>query len=196
MPLPTIPNVYRCSFTFGASGQIAVNVIHLHRSASTASAVWNDIKTIGDANFDTVFNPWAAMDNDYVILDLTVLPLDGVSASVSGLPDEAWHGGGSGQRLPAMAQIVHFGTDTRGPRGRGRVFIGPIVEGEVTEGLMENSVRAGTALNWINFADALDAEGLSLVVASYVHEDFNEVTAISAQSVPGIQRRRNERLAS
>jgi hypothetical protein len=193
MPLPTITNVKRVAFPFSGGGQFTcVNVLNFRTTASEAD--------LGAAIFDALdnggaYNPWTALDSDFSCPTLEIIALDGASATVfvNGTPIE---GDGTGDMVPNCAQVVSFHTTQRGPRGRGRVYIGPVTEGNITNGSFTDTFANGVIAQWETFIGELAAlsPSIELVVASYTHADAHQVQSVTADRVAGTQRRRLDRL--
>lgn len=188
-PLPTISNVYRVALNWqGAGGQTAINVIHVRRAATTASAVATAVDTNVQANM------WAQVANSAGVIRLDVTPLDGTSASfpltVSGAK---WTGtAGAFDHVPQVAEVVTLKTALRGRRVRGRFYTPFIAESAVSNGGIVGFATAQGA--WTTFISNMSAAGFPLVVASYVAQSAQDVTAAIVQSVAGTQRRRQSRL--
>ena len=101
-------------------------------------------------------------------------------------------GGTSGQAVPECAVSVGLKTAMRGRSFRGRVFVGPLSEGQITDGQVESAGLATMQAGWEQFLTDLGANSpaMQLVVASYLLEEANQVTSISAKSYVATQRRR------
>lgn len=193
-PLPTIANVYRVTLNWAPTGSLrgAHNVIHIRAAASDEAEVAADlddaVQPLLAAN-----NPFAVLDGDYECVDIDVMKLDGVSAQQTFVnAGGPWTGGGTGEELFGLAGVVSLHTTQRGPRGRGRVFVGPTSEGELFNGLFPAGTAGGVPANWQMLQDNLAGFPVTkaLVVASYVHADAHDVTSFSMSRVVGHQRRR------
>lgn len=190
-PLPVIADTYRVTLNWSNyNGVTPRNVFHVRAASSSEPEV---AVTIGPLFGDSMFQ---AMSSGQVLTSITVIALDGISASYEyPLPTEVG-GGASGDTIPASAAIVKLGTDTRGPRGRGRVFLGPVCESAQSSGFLNDDPQSTMQTAWMAFVTAMaDATpAMSLVVASYVHADENLVTALRVEGLVGTQRRRQEQL--
>jgi hypothetical protein len=113
----------------------------------------------------------------------------------------AWHAyptgtkptGTGGTALPyEVACAVTLGTDTRGPRGRGRLYLPPFgTSSMVTGGLFSTNAKtvAGEVIQ--KFFDLAKAtETLVPIVVSMRAKQLHEVTSIQVGGVPDSQRRR------
>lgn len=193
-PLPVITDVYRVVYNWTSiSGVSAVNVIHV---SSDSSAEPGDVlNTVLDVQSDHR-DMWNFLPQDQTLDSLVVTKLDGTSASVTGSLSGVV-GTGTASVVPAVAALLHIGTGQRGPRGRGRVYIGPTTEDLITSGHV-NSTPQGTAQTaWNDFADDLDgalSHPCQLGVASYVHADFHVFSSLVLQGLTATQRRRQDQL--
>lgn len=197
-PLPVIADVYRIALNWTTSipggGRNATNVLHV-RSTGDVDHVGTTMATLLEAAA-VADNPFALLDGDYVLISLNVIPLDGTSVGVD-YPVESTNGGGTGDSIPNMANCVAFHTARRGPRGRGRIFIGPIAESEQEDGLMNSTATAiAVAENWVTLHAAMRAADPSIdpVVASYAHADANSITSVRCNFKLASQRRRLDRI--
>lgn len=193
MPLPVIAATFRCSYVFLAgTGQESVNVLH-HRfigtEAELAAAIDAALVAIHGSN-----NPWGALSDAYSLNHIEILALDGASAGIAMTPSVSYIGGGGGNQVTEQALIVRFKTDTRGPQGRGRCFIGPLGEGQVDNGHMSPSFCDAVNANWIGYIDALSAQSVEMVVASYTHAIARPVTSTFVPTKVGLQVRRLRRI--
>lgn len=191
-PLPTIPDVFRVTWNFATSGGVSPAIVHHFGAASGTDAEIGE--AIWASTVDGVFYP---MHQNYEPPSLTVLRLDGLSAGVvvanPNLSDSNLCQA-TGDLLPAVSAVMSFATGIRGPRGRGRSYIGPITEQNSDQGYLAES--AGTALvdAWNDWLGALGAgsPSIELGVASYVHETWRPVSSLRVRGKLGTQRRRQD----
>lgn len=190
-PLPVIAGVYRVSIewtrTFGCA---PVNVLHIRsplgavgETEATIAALLNDAGPL-----------FAAMPEDFTTGEIKILPLNGLSpTSIFGLDNDALTSGDN-HAVPSVAALVSLRTNIRGPKARGRVYVGPVGEGYINDGLLAATARADMVAAWGDFQDAIIAADMELVVASYVHEEAYLVNQIQHPEVLATQRRRQDQL--
>lgn len=191
-PLPTIADVYRCTFVhFGASLD-SVNVLHFRAASATVADVAAGIQEGLDAA-----NPFDGIPLSFTTPAVEILPLDGSSATAT-FPITGANGTGGGDFIPAACFVVSLRTAQRGPRGRGRVYVGPLVESLNHDGKLLTADATGLADNWRDFIDgcAGATPSVQLVVASYVHADAHDVVSHRVDIPLGTQRRRQQSLFS
>lgn len=192
MPLPVIPFAFRMTLNWGGSvlGVRPHNVLHFGGSGSNNE---DDLAAAFDANADGgLFTP---IDETYSIESIDIIALDGVAAQKTYVLTTPISGSGTGQGIPASAAVLSMHTAQRGPRGRGRLFLGPTSEGETSNGVWGTTVtRANLVTAWMAFNAAMVADGFVNVVASYVHEDDHVVTNYGMRPQVGTLRRRQDQL--
>lgn len=193
-PLPTIGNCVRVAINWtGVGGVAPVNVFHL----ITDSTDEVEIATALDAAFHANTACWQCLMANYELDSYTITLLDGHSAGqvVTSLGTPIV-GGGGGNMVPQVAGVLSLHTPQRGPRGRGRLYIGPVGESEIDSGIISAGVRTAMVGAWSDWQDDLAASSIaaSLGVASYVHSEVNGVTSVSMRAQAGTQRRRQDQL--
>lgn len=200
MALPVITDVYRVTFNWALAAALSPkNVWHLRVPSSNKSAIGSALATLlNGASYDKEL--WRAMADSYTLSSFEVLPLDGSSSSAiitAGIGSIAG-GSATGDICPALAATVSFGTAQRGPRGRGRCYVGPIREAEQASGILLSTTLTTMQTAWTALLAALVAAtpSMHLCVASYVHEDSNDVTSARVNTLLGTQRRRQDQLRS
>lgn len=189
--LPTIPDVFRVSFEFPVNlGVKPSNVIHIFSLTGNEG----DVGTAMVANAQA--NMFAGMSQAYDCLLLNILKLDGVSATVPfTVPTGTFKGTQAGSdQSPQVCALVSLHTSQRGPRGRGRIYIGPQTEANFANGSFDATKQGQMATGWSNFVAGMAGDDFPMVVASYVHADANEVTSLHVDSILATQRRRIDQL--
>jgi hypothetical protein len=205
IPLPVIPHTFRVALKWSqlATGQTAVNVIHL--SNLTGTAAQSDVfEALDDAVTAAM---WDACSANAAVSQVDVTPLDGTSATqtfTTGNPAR-WVGTEAGDFVPATAALVKLQTGIRGRQNRGRIFLPFIVESAQVNGALTSGEVATMQPAWTAFLASLAADSTApgpwaLVVASYdrkhagagAHE--NPAVAATVEAVLATQRRRQGRL--
>lgn len=192
-PLPVIPDVFRVTFNWAANvGITPVNVIHVE-TAST------DVQDIGTAILDAFdgLNCFYCCSTSQIVESLSILPLDGTTATINVPTDgQAIQGAHTGEIAPAVAGLVSFRTGVRGARGRGRMYIGPCAEAGIENGRLDPDTQAPMQADWITAVANLltGTPVVRLGVASYTHEDWNQVISTTVESLVATQRRRQDQL--
>lgn len=195
--LPVIEGVLRITINWNrVVGVQPRNVFHVHIDGGGEG----DIGSFLDTSYHTAVtgghNPHAALGSDYVANTIDILPLDGTTGTLTATLEHPWGGSASGEILPSSAAIVRFNTGTRGPKARGRQYIGPTTEGVCVNGILHDDTATEMQLGWTAFNDALgtgDAP-MHIVVASYKHAEAFDVVGFSAERPLGTQRRRQDQL--
>lgn len=191
MPLPVIPDVFRCTLNWAAGSGIEYmhNVIHLANTVGDEAAVFADL----DSHVTAAM--WNTAPSGFAVQTVDVLKLDGTSATVSfatGRPAK-WTGSGTGQWIPAAAEIITLYSPFRGRSNRGRVYL-PMSEGVQDSGSIDPAITAAAQAAWEAFRAAMAADTSPLYIASYTIPDAVACTSVLARSLLGTQRRRQQAL--
>jgi len=193
-PLPTIGNCVRFTINWSQSAGVRpVNVLHLITSSTDEEEIAGAFSDAVLAAGADVFDP---VQDGYTIDSYTVTLLDGSSAAQV-INEPATIGGqASGDPIPAVAAVLSLRTAQRGPRGRGRLYLGPVGEGITAGGVLTGTTTTSTVAAWTALMGEL-ATGtptMSLGVASYVHSEVNGVSSVSMRPQVGTMRRRQDQL--
>jgi hypothetical protein len=136
-------------------------------------------------------NMWLFIQQDWAFSTVDILPLDGTSATNT-RPVTAAGSLTSGDWIFGTAAVLTIKTPQRGSRGRGRVYLGPLAESKLTNGLLVDPSTCVGA--WSAFLSDMQSDGFNLGVASYVHADFHVASSLTMSIIPGQIRRRNDQL--
>jgi hypothetical protein len=193
-PLPTIASVFRVAINYNAhAGVRPINVIHVLAPTANEEDVFDGM----EAGFAGVTNnPLACIASVFQVEGYTITKLDGSSAGVAFPSTEHQTGGSTGEMLPAVAAVLSILTTQRGPRGRGRMFLGPMGEAAASEGLVDGGKRAEAVAGWNEFQAEISglATPMDMGVASYVYAEFNPVNHFAMRQPVGTLRRRQNQL--
>lgn len=197
-PLPVITHVWRCALRWStASGQLAVNVIHIRDESGTAVA--DDV--YGALNSAVVPLMWYPASGGASVSEVDVLPLDGVHGTASyttGSPAK-WTGASGGTVWePALSALIKLGTGLRGRTHRGRIFLPFTDQTSAVDGKLADLTVTDTTAAWQGFQTSLNAgsPAFTLGVASYKLAQFNVAESILCEAPLATQRRRQGRLRS
>ena len=191
MPLPTIANTFRCAFNWTKDSSLltATNVMHFLAPGKSESDVFAAL----DANVSA--DMWNLTHNATQVHTVVITKLDGVADSfVFPTGDAAqWSGSGGTNMIPQACALVKLETGAGGRRGRGRVYLPWLAEGVQDDGLVLDTPKGLAQAAWVAFANDMAADGVALVVASYVGAAVNQVQAITVENSIATQRRRLKR---
>ncbi len=198
IPLPIITNVYRVTlnWTESGTGQHAANVLHFLRAGGTAVDVFNDL------NAHVTVNMWFSTVSNAKISSVTIIKLDGSSASVTfGTTTANWVGQATGPEfLPGAAYLIKESTGVRGRANRGRIYLPFLGEGQAVDGSTNSGAVAALNTAWAAFLTAMTTATDFPVIASYdrkhsgVGAHSTLITSYAAEIIQGTQRRRQQRL--
>jgi hypothetical protein len=191
MALPVIENCFRVTWNFSGFSGVTPRIVNHYLAPGFTDAQVG--QRIDDSMENGLFEPMPA---GFAPTSIDVLALDGTSPTRNhALENETTPCEGSGQTIPAAAFLMALQTNQRGPRGRGRMFVGPIGEATQAEGIAETTPLANLEGAWAGFLANLGApEPMYLAVASYTHAVAEPVTGIRFERVLATQRRRQNQL--
>src|SRR4029450_1148507 len=134
MPLPVIADVFRCTLhwvnTFSVSPPESLNIVHVRTTTLDVTEIGNTIATIID---DHAASALQDMSSVFELQNVAVTPLDGTSGATD-VPQSGTFGSSGGTYICQGAAVVSLKTGGRGPRARGRIYLGPIAESQSENG--------------------------------------------------------------
>lgn len=190
MPLPTIADTYQCTlvWTNSALSRQATNTIHVKDLAGTNGPADVYAKILAHVTSGM----WTCVSSNAAIGQVSVTKLDGTSAEQIFNPVAAakWTGQGSSEAIPQGAFVVSFKSLRRGPRGRNRVFLPYVGEGQTANGSIDPTATTNTVTAWSTFCNAMDTDSFPVVITSYVHSAEEALFSVSGVGLLRTQRRR------
>lgn len=198
--LPVIDMTYRVALRWSLGQTHAVNVLHFRKMGALPGAGPDEL---ADRLFDSaVPHMWLSVASQARVTHFDITPLDGEAATRTyAIPDAhvpLWSGQPGGDYTQALAMVVSARTDRRGPSFRGRVFLPWASEQQMTAGRFEASCVNGTQNSWnlfhANLSESATDWNFMPVIASYKLAQAEDITSYVARPVPGVVRRRNNRL--
>lgn len=185
-----IPNVYLCSISATSGGQPVVNVVGLRGSSSgqevTAAAA---LKTA----WKVASGPLSRLTSSYQLVEFRAMDLSSANGGIAINPDTTLGGITTGQiSTNAAAALVKFNGGTRSRSSRGRLYHGPLVEGQINPDGRTIASSELPLLNtaYTNFRSSLSGSGFTLCVVSRKLSAAYDVTSSTTESVIATQRRR------
>lgn len=191
-----VGKVYRCSVVATSLNGVHINTFHLRQIvASFSGNIYNDIATTWNG---AVKPSYLALFSNF--LTLQYMNIAEVDDSLKGLPSQSVTLSGSGTRsvsteyLPGQcAALVEFNTGFSGRAGRGRQFIGQLVEGDQNAGNVASAFQTlmqtyGSAL--VDTFQAANSAVAELVIFSKKTNTVAVVLTAQPKTVVYTQRRR------
>jgi len=199
IPLPVIPEVFRCALVwgFGAVPPYPVNVIHIKSVTGTL----NSDAAFGALNTTLTHAMWWPTSSNLFINQVSIIKLDGTSSTVTYTTDGTarWQGVQAGDGTPQVCGIVKFATGHRGRQNRGRIYLPYAAEGAMAQGTLSGAGLSAAQTAWEAFIGALPVatpNGFVFGVASYdrAHSGagahFTPITTAQVETLTATQRRR------
>lgn len=194
MALPVIPNVFRVTWNFASYQGVTPRCVQ-HFLTATADGADLGV-AIWEACEDSMF---FFMHQNFEPQSLSIIRLDGTSATVE-VPrsshSDAEMCATTGEIIPAAAAVISWRSLVRGPKGRGRTYVGPVSESAIQNGKLIGDGITLLPLAWTTFMDNLTANtpNIELTIASYRHEESYLVSSFSMSNTLATQRRRQDQL--
>lgn len=194
MALPVIDDTFRVTWEFASYQGVTPRVIQHYRTSTSDGeelgvALWEEA-------VDSLFFP---MHESFEPEQLSIIRLDGSSATV--VVPKSSHSTAqlcatTGEIIPSAAAVMSWRSLIRGPKGRGRSYIGPVSESACENGFLIGDATTLMPLAWGTFFTALGARDPSIgpVIASYVHSEAYLIQNANLNLVLGTQRRRQDQL--
>lgn len=186
-----ISNTYRVAIRMTAGGKSITNVIGVTGSASGQQAA---AAAAVLAAWKVASGPLSQLSSFSAMADVTAVDLSSTSGGITIVSDTTTGGVTVGNALStrAASALVTWNSGTRSRSARGRLYFGPLMEGNInTDGatLVAGSATAlGTAFT--AFRNSLSTAGFPLVVISQKLASTTRVTSQAVQTTIATQRRR------
>lgn len=184
-----IPDAFQVSINAVCSTQDVVNVIGVENAAGDAAGAAAAVRTA----WKVATGPLTLMPPIYALTHFRAMDLSSPTGDIAEVAD-ATVGGGASSVLATMGAcaLVKWNGGTRSRSTRGRMYFGPLTEGNVNSDgrtLASTYVTAlTTAMN--AFRNSLNTSGYPLVVLSRTLSIASPVTSLSVENVIATQRRR------
>jgi len=194
--LPTIAGIYRVAYLWTGYGLNPVNVFHYRIGGATPTLAQIALN-LGNAHASGAHDGLDAIGSLLNCSAVQITPLDGTTAGQVLPLGRTLTGHTTGEVTLNNAAILSLHTTQRGPRGRGRVYLGPIGESVQNSGVLDAPTTAAMLTGWQaihSYLAGLPAP-MTPVVASYVHADAHDVSGIRVDNFVGSQRRRLDHVA-
>lgn len=186
-----IPNVAQVAIEQSCSGQPVVNVLHFQYINGALPLPSADLVAIKNA-WEKTAGPLKLKANIVSMVGYKYTFLGSAQGSTEYLASSALGGSGTAISTMAASALVKLGGGTRDRSGSGRIYHGPLQEGDINaDGRTLSTVANGAIqLAYQTFRNDLALLGMELVVASRKNLTARAATNISASSIIATQRRR------
>lgn len=187
--------IYRMTLNItNTSAPTTHNVLHWSGSGS---------EDVLSADFDDALGELAAASHllwpcpdDSTMNSISTLDVGSTEASFDYNLTNDQTGGASGDPIWQAAGIVSIKTNTRGPRGRGRIYLGPCAEDANDSGNLDPTGMGVCQTAWNDLRASMALDGWSLGVYSRTYSTFAAATSVTVRDYIATQRRRARFLQS
>ena len=183
-----VPNCYLVAIKMSSGGQDVVNVIGVQASSSTAQAVAQTVKD-GWVLSGGPMNKHATTTTG---VGVTAMDISSANGAIAVVPFT-----NAGTEAGALATngscaLVSYGGGTRSRSSRGRLYHGPLREGQIESNGRHLTATALVNINngYVVFKNHLNAAGMFWTVISRKLQTANNIGAPSTQLLIATQRRR------
>lgn len=147
MPTPVVPNCLQIAFVFSYAGQEGENVLHCNGEGIGSAIKLNDTLTAAATAWQDNVLPFMSDDTSFLRVDGTMLNGPGSLIDTFDVPGAPIGDGGGNLHSQVEALCFTKWSGVSGRTNRGRIYIGGIPTGVITEGLVDstyaNNLRGG-----------------------------------------------------
>ena len=164
--------------------------MHFRKGGGSSAALWTALTAHITAACFTMQPNYAH------VTEVDITPLDGTGLTVPNSTGNVakWSGaGGSGEMIPAAANIIKLLTAKRGRHYRGRIFLPWVLEGQQANGTLIGAQVTACSNAWAAFLAAMIGDGYAPVIASYTLATADDVVAMTCEAPLATVRRRQRR---
>lgn len=181
-----IPGAFQVTINGLAGGRAVDNVFGCVNASGTALGAANAVGTAWATRF------MGQLTSDYLFVDATAVDIGTAMGAVATVPHNLPGALSGSISTRAASALVQWGGGTRSRTGRGRTYVGPLMEGQIDPdgaSLASGTLTAfGTAA--AAFLTDLATAGYPMAVLSRVASTATIITASALSPTIGTQRRR------
>lgn len=184
-----IPGCFQVAIHAVSGGQPVDNVIGVQNSGGTAHGAALAVQTA----WKVASGPLSLQASSYTLVDFTAVDIGSANGPIDVIGDAAAGGAGAVALSTAAAcALIKWNGGTRSRSSRGRLYFGPLNEGQINSDGRTISSGALSVLNtaFTNFRNSLAASGYPLVVLSRTKATAYAVTQHAVEAQIATQRRR------
>lgn len=185
-----VPGCFQGVVHATTGGQDVINVVGLQNGSGTAAGAAAALQTA----WKVTSGPMSVLSSLYQLIEFKAMDISSLNGALAQVADT---GTGAQTGAPSLATagacaLVKWNGGTRSASSRGRMYFGPIREGNINPDgrtlVSADQTAIGTAFN--NFRASLSASGYQLVVLSRKLSQAFPVTSSTVESQIATQRRR------
>lgn len=189
MPALIVPDTGLVSIEMQSGGQDVVNVVGVDLTGGSIAAATAAVKVA----WEIAAGPLTRLNNLTALVNYHGMDLSSSTGAIVDVASAAVGGAGATAKATNGAcALVKWNGGTRSKSQRGRLYLGPLAEGDVNSDgrtLVAGSL-AGFQTAFTNFRNSLSGAGFPLVIVSRLLQEATPVVSHSVESVIATQRRR------
>lgn len=181
-----IPDTYLVSIKGSSGGQDVINVIGVRGTGNTAISVASAV----EGAWRVANGPLSKLPTTYSFKEVKAMSLASASGDIYTVTGTG-NGGVSGALATnGSCALLNYGSGTRSKSERGRMYVGPLREGDIDVDGRTLSNPAGWTAAFQAFRTSLELNNRKWVVISRKNASTADVISIATQSIIATQRRR------
>lgn len=181
-----VPDCFLVAVKAVSNGQDVVNVVGVHGPGNNAFQVATAVR---DA-WKTAGGPLSKQSTSYQLVEFRAMSINSANGEIYSLPDAATGPLTSVLATNGSCALITYGSGTRAKSTKGRMYFGPLREGDVNSDgrTLANAAAFTTAFGV--FQTNLTQFGRNWVVISRKNSTHSPITQVQTQTVIATQRRR------
>lgn len=191
MPTLVIPDGLQLVVAGTQSGQPVINVMHFRNTSGGTRNLVTDLVAI-KALWEKAAGPLKVKSNGFAMTGYKLTDISSTSGQVSELGSTVAGGVAGSLSTMASAALIRLSGGTRDRSGSGRLYHGPLLEGQINADGRQIDTGAATTLTtaYTTWASDMLALDLEWCVASRQDSTLTTISSITVSTIIATQRRR------
>jgi len=181
-----IPDCFQVSIKGQSGGQDIVNVIGVYGPGNTAISVATAVL----GAWKTTGGPLSKLPQTYVMQEVKCMDISSATGDVYTVTDSTAGNLAGALATNAAAALITYGSGSRAKSQRGRMYLGPLREGDISNDGRSLASPASWTTAMQAFKTALEVNNRKWAVLSRKNSTHTEIVSINTQSIIATQRRR------
>lgn len=183
-----IPDCFQVAILASSSGQVVCNVVGVQNASGTAAGAAAAVQTA----WKIASGPLANVSLTYQLSSFRAVDIGDPNGDIAVISDSTAGSATGSLSTNAACALVKWNGGNRSRSSRGRLYFGPLTEGQInTDGrTVSGGFQTSLAGAFTNFRTSLAGSGYPLVVLSRSLSQSFAITQHAVESVIATQRRR------